>query len=110
MATAIEAFSSSGVFPSGIGGGAPSDYDDVSLLSSISTLKSTDNGSEALFKVCNHFYNVIQDWQGGALNVTSSLNSQLQGNSSLTRTYSFTFNLDLSDDAVGGLDVQAETA
>lgn len=108
MATALEAFSSSGVFPSGIGGGAPSNYDDVSLLSSISTLQGSDNGSEALFNVCNHFHNVIQNWPDPAANVTSSLTSQLSGNSSLRRTYAFTFNLDLSNDAVGGLDVQAE--
>lgn len=75
----------------------------IAVTSATSTDFDNEDGSEVLFNLCNHFHNVVQS--GDATNVRSSTGSNLTGNT-LTKSYTFTFDLDFSD--VSDLNVQAE--
>lgn len=99
---AITAFTTSGIFPTSAAGGILSDVlkDDCGVTQG--DIDSAD-GSEIIFNLCNHMHSVISS--GTATKVRSSSTQNLSG-TRLTKSYTFTVDLDLTD--IGDLNVQDE--
>ena len=99
---AITAFANSGIFPNSTAGDTLSNV----LLDNTGAVLAdiTDaDGSEIIFNLCNHMHSVISS--STATKVRSSSTQNLSG-TRLTKSYTFSIDLDLTD--IGDLNVQDE--
>lgn len=99
---AITAFTTSGIFPTSSAGGALSAALQGDCGVTQGDIDSAD-GSEIIFNLCNHMHSVISS--GTATKVRSTSTQNLSG-TRLTKSYTFTVDLDLTD--IGDLNVQDE--
>ena len=108
MAQAISTFAAtSGVFP---GQSALSSIDLTDAGVNGGNIALTDDGSEVIFNLLNHFHDTIQEQPQKATNVklTSSTSSQIQGDE-LVKQYVFNVRLDFGAGDVASLNVADET-
>ena len=96
MATKITAFDNVG---SGIFNGSAASDTMKACITARTFAKTADftsnDGSEIMYNLCEHFHSGIQSWPGSAANVTSAKSQTASSGTTFNRTYSFTFTLDM---------------